>query len=246
MRELLHLMYDWVQAYISDLYTTDSDIQNNILLKQHHTNKVVENCRALAEALQLSERDAVLAEMIGLFHDIGRFKQYIVYRTFNDRNSVNHALFGLAEIDGLPLLRQLPPEDLAAFKFAIANHNAMSIAPEPDERKILLARVIRDADKLDIFRVLEPRLLPSDGSGYSDEFAAALLQGRQCDYGAIKTLDDHKIVRLLWLYDIYFPWTLAQIEKRGFVSKIIASLPDDDNIRAGVAALQSYMRAKQA
>lgn len=41
--------------------------------------------------------------MIGLFHDVGRFYQFTVYRTFNDALSENHAKLGLKVIKDLPL-----------------------------------------------------------------------------------------------------------------------------------------------
>lgn len=62
----------------------DAQIVDGIILKEKHTWKVVKNCENLAKHLNLNEHDSLLAKMIGLFHDVGRFYQFTVYRTFND------------------------------------------------------------------------------------------------------------------------------------------------------------------
>lgn len=244
MKELLSEMYEWVGAYIKTFYSDDADVQEKVLLKEEHTRRVAAICRALAGHLQLSERDQVLAEIIGLYHDIGRFKQYTVYRTFNDFISENHAALGLREIADEPLLKRLSAEDLSVFRFAIGQHNAVEIASTANARQMLFAKVIRDADKLDIYRVLKPTILPSDGSGYSEAFSRGFLRGEQCDYAKIQTQDERKLVRLLWIYNVYFSWTLKEIMARGYVDHIVRHLPDTDVTRSGVMLLRQYIALK--
>ena len=89
---------------------------------------VVKNCERLANHLNLNEHDKILAQMIGLFHDVGRFYQFTVYRTFNDALSENHAKLGLKVIKDLPFMEKLSPDDFATLKFAIANHNAREMS----------------------------------------------------------------------------------------------------------------------
>lgn len=244
MKILLAEMYRWVEEYIKTFYTDNPEIQPMILLKEEHTKHVIGIAKELAGALKLNQHDAILAEMIGLFHDIGRFKQYSIYQTFNDKISENHSLLGLREIENLALLKRLSAGDLAVFKFAVENHNAMQIAPTADERKLLFAKMIRDADKLDIYRVLSPMLKPSDGSGCNEDFMKLFLEGKQCDYSFIKTHDDQKLVRLLWMYNIYFGWTMREVMKRGYVDQIVACLPQDEIMAQGVARLKAHMEKK--
>lgn len=244
MKQLLKEMKEWMAQYIKGFYTEDADVQQNIVLKELHTEFVVAHCRALAEELGLSEKDTVLAEMIGLFHDVGRFRQYTVYRTFNDRISVNHAMLGLKILRDMPLLKQMLTADRQTFTFAISQHNALKIEGAESARDLLFARLIRDADKLDIYRVLQPMLKPSDGSGYSEILERCFLEGRQCDFADIKTEDDRKVVRLLWLYDIHFACTMHKILDRGYAEEIIRHLPDNETTRKGSERLFSYMRKK--
>lgn len=244
MEDLLRDMLGWVEAYIKTFYTEDEVVHEKILLKQEHTNYVVENCKSLARVLKLNHHDEILAMMIGLFHDIGRFKQFSIYKTFNDRQSENHALLGLKEIANLELIDRLSEDDREVFTFAIANHNAIEIADTKNERAILFAKMIRDADKLDIYRVLEPTLEPSDGTGYSEKFIKSFLTGQQCDYSDIKTHDDRKLVRLLWIYNIYFAWTIRQVVARRHVENILNYLPKNEITQQGIIKLEAYISKK--
>ncbi|WP_110953668.1 HD domain-containing protein [Anaerosinus massiliensis] len=244
MKDLFQDMLVWTESYIQSFYTSEENIQANIILKQEHTNYVIQNCKSLAKVLKLSTHDEILAMIIGLFHDIGRFKQYSIYQTFNDRLSENHALLGLKEIKNLTLLRQLSSEDREIFEFAIANHNAIEIQNTENERAYLFAKIIRDADKLDIYRVLEPTLIPSDGSGYSDKFMKSFLEGIQCDYSDIKTQDDRKLVRLLWVYNMYFAWTIRQLLARKHIENIIKCLPENEITKKGIENLNTYIKTR--
>ena len=69
------------------------------------------------------------------------------------------------------------------------------------------------------------------------DFAA----GRQADYYRLRTNGDRKIVRLMWIYDINFMWTLRRIVERGYVDTFIASLPAQAGIAEGVAKLRAYI-----
>lgn len=244
MDDLLLEMQQWVRQYIKGFYTDDADIQENIIRKEEHTDYVVKISAELAKNLNLNEHDVLLAKMIGLFHDIGRFHQYAVYRTFNDRISVNHALYGLGIIEDLTLLKRLYQEDLQVFKFAIANHNAINIDENGNKREVFFAKIIRDADKLDIYRVLEPLITPDDGSEYSPVFVQSFLKGEQCDFAHMKTTADRKLVRLLWMYNINFPWTMQKLIERKYAEGIIKKLPNNEITRKGKAVLREYMTKK--
>ena len=76
-------------------------------LKQLHSRRTCEEMLYLADELGLSENQKRIADVIALLHDIGRFEQFVGYRTYNDAKSVNHCLLGLdvleksAVFDGL-------------------------------------------------------------------------------------------------------------------------------------------------
>lgn len=253
MRDLLKRMHDWMAHYMKSFYSDDAEVQQGILIKEKHTGYVTANCVELAKFLKLSKHDSELAEIIGLFHDVGRFRQYSIYKTFNDADSEDHADLALKVIGELEFFNELSAQDYNLVKFAIQNHNKKVIAPCEDERKILFAKLIRDADKLDIYRVLEPFLAQSNadkmpkfikGKGRPDispDFVENFVTGNQADYRKIRTNGDRKIVRLMWIYDINFSWTMQKIVERGYIDKIISNLPMDERVAEGVRRLKLHV-----
>ena len=72
------------------------------------------------------------------------------------------------------------------------------------------------------------------------------MAGEQCDYTRIRTQDDRKLVRLMWVYDVNFSWTLQRIAERGYIERIIRCLPDSERMQEGVRRLQDYVARKCA
>ena len=255
MRELLTRMHEWMAHYMKSFYSDDAEVQRGILIKEKHTGYVTANSVELAKFLNLPEHDVELAEIIGLFHDVGRFRQYSIYKTFNDADSEDHADLGIKVIDELKFFTELADDDFAIVKFAIQNHNKKVIAPTDDARKILFAKIIRDADKLDIYRVLEPFLAQSAAdkmpnfikstsnlvADISSDFVENFVTGKQADYRKIRTNGDRKIVRLMWIYDINFSWTMRKIVERGYIEKIVDNLPMDERVAEGVRRLRRHV-----
>ena len=57
-------------------YLSKYDLSNDkAKLKVEHTYRVAEISRIIAKAMNLNQEKQQLAELIGLLHDIGRFKQ---------------------------------------------------------------------------------------------------------------------------------------------------------------------------
>ena len=258
MRELLTRMHEWMTRYMKSFYSDDAEVQRGILIKETHTGYVTSNCVELAKALRLQRHAVELAEIIGLFHDVGRFRQYSIYKTFNDADSEDHAALSLKVINELEFFDELTDDDFKLVKFAIQNHNKKIIAPTDDARQFLFAKIIRDADKLDIYRVLEPFLaqenvdkmpnfIKAGGNLVADispDFVENFVTGEQADYTKIRTNGDRKIVRLMWIYDINFPWTMRKIVERGYIDKIVANLPMDEKIAEGVRRLMKHVDNK--
>jgi putative nucleotidyltransferase with HDIG domain len=240
---------------MKSFYSDDVEVQQGILIKEKHTGYVTSNCIELAQNLNFSKHDTEIAEIIGLFHDIGRFRQYSIYKTFNDADSEDHANLAIKVIEELDFFKKIPAVDYEIVKFAIQQHNKKNIAPVDDERKILFAKVIRDADKLDIYRVLEPFLAQDNANkmpnfiknksnlvaDISPDFVEKFVKGEQTDYNLIRTNGDRKIVRLMWIYDINFSWTMKKIVERGYIDKIVENLPQDEKIAEGVKRLHKYV-----
>lgn len=259
MEELLKKMHTWMDAYMRQFSTDDEVVMQGISIKQEHTGYVTAIARELAQHLNLGQHDVQLAEMMGLFHDVGRFRQYSIYKTFNDAQSEDHADLGLKVLsEEMPYLKELSPEDADMLCYAIKYHNKKEIPAEAAGRRLVFAKLLRDADKLDIYRVLAPFLDPENeqnaprsieagaGQNISPEFIQAFVNGMQADYRMLKTMGDRKLVRLLWVYDVNYSWTLQKMVERGYIQRIIDHLPQQAGVDAGVKRLQEYIEKKCA
>lgn len=78
-----------------DEYVHNYDLNNyDISYKYKHSFRVKEISKTLAKYLYLNEDDIKLAEVIGLLHDIGRFKQLELFDSYKDKN-INHGELGV-------------------------------------------------------------------------------------------------------------------------------------------------------
>ena len=137
-------------------YVKPYDITNpRIELKIKHTFRTVEVAKRIAEDLKLNEEQTLLAQLIALLHDIGRFEQVRIYNTFKDKDSIDHADLGVKILFEDGAIRNFIEDtkyDDIIYK-AVKNHNKFKIQEGLTNEELLQARIIRDADKTDIYRV---------------------------------------------------------------------------------------------
>ncbi len=137
-------------------YLKNFDSQyGKIDLKIRHTYGVVKASEYIATKLDLSNEDIELAKLIALLHDIGRFEQIRQSDSFIDNKDMDHAILGNDILVKDNLIRSFIEDtqyDNIISK-AILNHNRLSIEDGLSERELLHAKIIRDADKTDNFRV---------------------------------------------------------------------------------------------
>lgn len=74
--------------------TSDENTIENIKLKINHSLRVYKNAENIAKSLNLNSQDYFIAQLCGLFHDIGRFEQFTKYKTFKDDESLYHGKLG--------------------------------------------------------------------------------------------------------------------------------------------------------
>lgn len=215
------------KEYVSNYNIEDNKIQ----LKIKHTYKVVENSKMISERLNLSEEEKELAQLIALLHDIGRFEQLRKYNTFVDRISINHAIQGIEVLFKEDKIRDFIETDKydEIIKTAILNHNRAEIEEGLDEKTKIQAQIIRDSDKLDIFRViLESK--PKDtmtiktedieNEKVTDEIYNQFMKKEKIDYNKINTNMDIMFTWLAYSYDFNFKESKEHIEKNNYMEKI--------------------------
>ncbi|HCW54435.1 MAG TPA: metal-dependent phosphohydrolase [Clostridium sp.] len=137
-------------------YVENYDSTNTrVKLKIDHTYRVAELCEKIAQNLDLSNEDVDIAWLMGLLHDIGRFEQLKRYGTFNDAQSINHAKLGTTILFEENKIRDFIDDNNEdqLIKDAIDCHNAYRIPEYLSDRTKIFSNILRDADKIDIFKV---------------------------------------------------------------------------------------------
>lgn len=203
-------------------YTAGFDLTLNPIWRKHeHTMRVVENSRQIAESLKLPRHAVELAEMIGLFHDIGRFEQWRTYQSYNDYETTDHAELSLKVIEENGILREFGGYDI--FVSAIKNHNKLKINPKiTDDRELTFCKIIRDADKLDILRqFLTGELgLSKTYRRYSDKALKDAMSHRLINRKNVTNEADYALAELALFNDINFEYTKNCIRNEFLIEKM--------------------------
>jgi len=241
-QSLFPRLRDWFEDYVTRFSSDDPIVQENMDLKAVHTRRVCEATRDIGASLDLSREDLCIAEASALLHDIGRFEQYSRYRTFSDYRSEDHAALGVKIIQAKPVLDGLEPAASDIIVRAVKYHNRAALPVGEGERCLFFLKLLRDADKLDIWRVVTEyyqnaenkrnriiELNLPDVEVVSDLVYEALMNGKLVQMADLKTLQDFKLLQIGWIYDVNFPRTFQIVREKKYLETIRNALPRDSS-----------------
>ena len=248
---------DFFTLYSAQFHSNDPYFQQNIDLKRNHSYRLWENTADLAKHLYCSEQEQILIETAGLLHDIGRFKQFEVYGTFSDKKSVNHAQLSVEVIRENNLLEDLDSTEQASIMRAVFNHNKKEIPADLRKRDRLFVKILRDSDKLDIWKVVTDYYCQSEGDTNNtlqldlpDEpeinpiNIEDLLQERMVDLHNLKTLNDFKLLQIGWIYDLNFQRSYEILKEKNYLEAIFDTLPENKQISQIRNKVRAYLEAQ--
>jgi hypothetical protein len=109
---------------------------------------------------------------------------------------------------------------------------------------LFFTKLLRDADKLDIWRVVTDYYhrkndrrngaieldLPNT-PGFSEEVYQDLMNRRIVDINHVKNLNDFKLLQIGWIFDINFDTTMQAIKSRRYLELIRDVLPKSEKIQ---------------
>lgn len=206
--------------------------KEGIKRKQLHSLRVMEESKKVAKALKLNKEEIELAELIGLLHDIGRFEQYNRENEQCNEMLLDHANLGVEVLVKDDYIKKYIDDKhyIPIILKAIKNHNKLEIEDDLNEEELLYAKIIRDADKLDIFYEgveiywnTKKEKENIENSKISSKIEEQLKNEKQ-----VKKLGNEKndtvdslLMLLSYIYDINFRETLEIIDKENYVNKIL-------------------------
>ena len=214
-------------------YLKKYDINNGMIaLKVRHTYGVVSLSEYIAKDINLSNEDVELAKLIALLHDIGRFEQAKEYGDFRDYASLDHAELGIKILFEDNLIRKFIDSDKYdnIILKAIKNHNKLKIESGLNERELLHAKIIRDADKADNFRVKANDKFEDifnstkekiENSFISDKIYNDFMNQKVIVSSQRITDIDHWVSYLALIFDFNYTSGLKYIKEKNYINIII-------------------------
>lgn len=233
-------------------------------LKVEHTFKVFDHaCRIVGslenEVSPLKEkaRDRELcraAVLAALYHDCGRFPQFRQYRTFLDAKSVNHAVLSFQTMRDSDFLKEESGRVRSLAQCAVLLHNRHTLPPMLDADARFVTDVVRDADKLDIFRIMVSYLtsaLPErdavllhvkdEPESWSPNVAEDVLAGRIARYGDLRYVNDFRLLLGTWMHELRFAVTRRELAESGLMDMVLSQLPKAEALRLAVEKLKAML-----
>lgn len=135
--------------YVRNYNPSDPRIASKIC----HTYKVVQMMDLLCQSVSLNERQSYLCFLAALYHDIGRFEQVRRFQTFLDAISLPHARLSAQILEQGNFLDHLEESEAKSVIEAVRVHSDFALPEDFEGFQLEMAKLLRDADKLDIFRV---------------------------------------------------------------------------------------------
>lgn len=248
-----------------------------IKLKIDHTYRVAGLCQRIAESLGLSEPDVDIAWLLGMLHDIGRFEQIRRFGTFNDVQSVDHAEFGADLLFKEGLIRKFAEgyyeecelarsgneeaeqiiknnehhnKDTGLLEMAIRQHNKYRVKEDLTERQRMFCDILRDADKVDIFKVNAdiPMEIIYDvtteelKSGVISKEVLESFYKRETVLKSVrKSAVDHIVGHISLLFELVYKESYRQAKEQGYVYKLLDFKSDVPEVNAEFYNMRKYV-----
>ena len=248
-----------------------------IKLKINHTYRVAGLCQRIAESLGLSEPDVDIAWLLGMLHDIGRFEQIRRFGTFNDVQSVDHAEFGADLLFKEGLIRKFAEgyyeecelassgneeaeqiiknnehhnKDTGLLELAIRQHNKYRVKEDLTERQRMFCDILRDADKVDIFKVNAdiPMEIIYDvtteelkNGVITKEVLESFYKKETVLKSVRRSAVDHIVGHISLLFELVYKESYRQAREQGYVYKLLDFKSDVPEVNAEFDDMRKYV-----
>lgn len=248
-----------------------------IKLKIDHTYRVAGMCQRIAESLGLSEPDVDIAWLLGMLHDIGRFEQIRRFGTFNDAQSVDHAEFGADLLFKEGLIRKFAEgyyeecelarsgneeaeqiiknnehhnKDTGLLEMAIRQHNKYRVKEDLTERQRMFCDILRDADKVDIFKVNAdiPMEIIYDvtteelkNGVITKEVLESFYKKETVLKSVRRSAVDHIVGHISLLFELVYKESYRQAREQGYVYKLLDFKSDVPEVNAEFDDMRKYV-----
>lgn len=229
-------------------------------LKVEHSFRVLEHVDLLVAVetppspLVRDKELARAAVLAALYHDCGRFPQFRDYHTFADAHSIDHAQLGVDVIHEQGFLRHETDRIQELAETAVGLHNQYALPPALTPEARLITDMVREADKLDILRIIAGHLdnaLPEKDSvllhvrdepqAWTPSVVDDVLAGRVIHYSDLHYINDFRLLLGTWLHELNFPATRSALLRSGVMDTILDGLPHTPEMEKAILYLRALL-----
>lgn len=241
-------LFEKYLAYVDTFRDSEGRLGKMLELKLNHTLRVVANAGLIEAGEDFDEDERRAAVDAALLHDTGRYEQLTRFNSFNDATTIDHAVLSRDLVRDFGWLDGRA--DRQAILDAILFHNRKELPTGLDRVTEAAAKTVRDADKLDIFRILEDLVETTDWRTDSRAFwnlsidkapnpkvLETIRKGESVDYADIRSLADFVLIQVGWIRSgLYYPSSRFLAQDRGhleFRRRFLAELgagPEADEL----------------
>jgi len=241
MNNLLNIFYEF------DKYANSYDMDDpKIALKYFHSYRVMQICRQIADDIGLNEEDTYLAMVIGLLHDFARFKQWKEFKTYSDDNSIDHGdlavklLFEDNEIEKFNIDKKYYDIIYESIKY----HNKYGYPENTSDKSKLFCKLIKDADKLDIFYLISTGEIKviDDNSEISQAISDEFYQGKLLRKENRKTKSDLILFYLAMIFDMNFKYSYKYLRDNRLIEGLFKNIEKKEKFQPYLEYINKYMK----
>lgn len=229
------------EEYFQSLIIDSPDNQHQFEEIRAHSLRVVANSLLLAKVLLQTEEEKRIATVNALFHDLG--KASLIAKNMEAMNiQRDHATVSSKIIQQSDFYQSLSAEVQLIILKSVENHNKAKLPKLDTEQQTLFARLLRDADKLDIFDSsyrffkekygIQPNVTTdlNNSTEVSDKILKSILAGKTAVIEDMKSMNDYKLMLISMAFDLNFKYTFRIMSEKQYIQKIYETLPKRDQI----------------
>jgi len=250
--EIINLMRISFQSFITpfkhDPYNKDLTVEKTI----EHIEKVVDNILILADSLELSENERIIAEMAARFHDIGRL--WVLLPENSESGLTDHAEASIEYLKANDSFNLFEKSIQNIIIQVIRNHNKPDLPQKENETVLFYIKLLRDADKLDIWRSTcefitrktgKPNIINelnlSERATVTPSFCKLIIEGGIPGKNDLVTFNDFVIFQMSWVFDLHFKKSFQILNQKQYVRHLCDSLPKNDSVIEIYRMLRIYI-----
>lgn len=219
-----------------------------IKLKYYHSLRVKSLSQLIAKYAGFNDEDAKIAEVVGLLHDYGRFPQWEKYHTYKDRISIDHADLAVDLLFNQNQIKNFwnKEEDYDEIYDAIKYHNKFEVADNLSEHNKTLCKIIRDADKLDIFYLLSENLIEEHeiDAPISEKVISNFNQNKLVLLTDIQNGNDTILAHLAFVFDLNYKYSFKHLHDHKIIDKYFEFIKDKEKFRPYFEIIQKYIEER--